>query len=354
MISHLCQSARYWVSIAVHGIWAVSVASCALDEIPSLTQPRDGKPLNGKVAVVYSENYGIHLGGLERLHPFDIRKYRRIYEALENQGVLSAADVYVPAELAPRQIRMVHTAKFVESLKDPAQVAGYLEAPATKMLPRRVLENGVLRPFRTASGGTILAAREALKYGVGINLGGGYHHAKPDHGEGFCIYADIPIAIRVLREEKKIGRVLVVDLDVHQGNGTIVCTKDDPQTYTFSIHQRGIYPIPKEKGDRDVEIPPGTTDLEYLAILKRELPKALTKSRPKVVFVVAGCDTLRGDPLASVFMTPEGVVQRDLYVVDTCLRRKIPVVFTLGGGYSKDAWKTQLKSVKSIIERGER
>jgi histone deacetylase 11 len=337
--------------MVIHGFWVVSVVSCASDETPSLTQPREGKPLNGKVAVVYSENYGIHLGGLERLHPFDIRKYRRIYEALEKQGVLTAADVHVPAELAPRQIRMVHTEGFVESLKNPAQVAEYLEAPATKMLPRQVLENGVLRPFRTASGGTLLAAREALKYGVGINLGGGYHHAKPDRGEGFCIYADIPIAIRILRDEKKIGRVLVADLDVHQGNGTIVCTKDDPETYTFSIHQRGIYPIPKEKGDRDVEIPPGTTDAEYMAILKRELPKVLAKSRPKLVFVVAGCDTLRGDPLASVSMTPEGVARRDLYVVDACLRRNIPVVLTLGGGYSKDAWKTQFQSVKGIIER---
>jgi histone deacetylase 11 len=303
------------------------------------------------VAVVYSESYGIHLGGLERLHPFDIRKYRRIYNALEKDGVLTAADVYVPGELTPAQIRTVHTEGFVESLRNPATVAEYLEAPVTKGLPRRMIESGVLRPFRTASGGTLVAAREALKHGVGINLGGGYHHAKPDRGEGFCIYADIPVAIRVLRSEKRIGRALVVDLDVHQGNGTIVCTRDDPLTYTFSIHQRGIYPIPKEKGSRDVEILAGTTDAEYLAILRRELPGVLDRSRPKIVFVVAGCDTLDGDPLASVSMTPKGVAARDLYVVDACLRRRIPVVFTLGGGYSKDAWRTQCRSVKGIVER---
>jgi len=126
------------------------------------------------VAAVYSENYGIHLGGLERLHPFDIGKYGHIYKALEKDGVLSAADVYVPEELTAAQIRTVHTEGFVESLGHPATVAKYLEAPVTKHLPRGMMESGVLRPFRGASGGTLVAAREALKHGVGITLGGGY------------------------------------------------------------------------------------------------------------------------------------------------------------------------------------
>lgn len=341
------------VLLGVLGVAGFSV-SCAMPGDPALTVPREGKPLDNRVAVVYSKKYGIRLAGLEKLHPFDIGKYHKIYDALRQDGLLKDEDVYVPAPLTDAQVRTVHTEGFLQSLGSSRTVATYLEAPALKGVPHFLMKRGVLNPLRKGAGGTLVAAECALKFGVGINIAGGYHHAKPDAGEGFCVFADIPITIQLLREAGKIKRVLVVDLDVHQGNGTVVCLKDDPESYTFSIHQKEIYPVPKEKGDRDVEIGHGTTDEVYLKLLRKHLPEVFAASKPDMVFIVAGCDTLAGDPLATCAMTPEGVARRDLITVKECLKRKVPVVVTLGGGYSAEAWRTQYLSLKGIIEEAKK
>lgn len=316
----------------------------------ALRVPKQGEPVAGKVAVVYSQKYRIRLGGMEKLHPFDIGKYDKIYGQLAEDGLLTEKQVYVPTALTDEQVKLVHSEGFLESLKSSRTVARYLEAPTLGVLPQAMLTNGVLKPLRTGAGGTLVATEAALKHGIGINLAGGYHHAKPEVGEGFCVFADIPIAIRSLRAEGKLGRALVVDLDVHQGNGTIVCLQGDEKSYTFSIHQNNIYPIPKEDGDHDVEILGGTGDDKYLALLKEELGKAFDASKPDIVFIVAGCDTLEGDPLASCTMTPEGVAKRDFYVVQESRKRGLPVVMTLGGGYSKQAWRAQYLSVRGILE----
>ena len=208
----------------------------------------------------------------------------------------------------------------------------------------------MLEPFRRASGGTLLAARQALQSGIGINLGGGYHHAKPDRGEGFCLYADVPIAIRKLQAESLIKRAIVIDVDVHQGNGTIVCLPDDDSTFTFSMHQDDIYPIPKEVGDLDVELSSGMQDQEYLEILAEQLPKILAEAEADICFIVGGCDPLDGDPLANLKMTADGIVKRDHAIIQACAERNLPVVLTLSGGYSPDAWKSQYLSIKNLIE----
>ena len=195
----------------------------------------------------------------------------------------------------------------------------------------------------------MLAGRLALYHGIAINLAGGYHHAKPDRGEGFCIYADMAIAIRELRAAGLIRRALVVDLDVHQGNGTAEIFAGDDAVFTFSIHEDDIYPIPKARSDLDVELPAGTTDEQYLAALRAHLPGAIDSARPDVVFLQAGCDTLAGDPLARMRMTPEGIAARDGEVIDACVRRGIPVVMVLGGGYSPQAWEAQYLSVARTV-----
>ncbi len=315
------------------------------------TASSQAEPKAAKVALVYSKKYEINLAGLERVHVFDIHKYAKIAKQLVKDGLLSEHDFHVPKELRRDQILLVHTPEFLESLKDSRAVAAYLEAPLAAILPVRVMEAGMLRPFRYASGGTILAARLALKHGLAINGGGGYHHARPDRGEGFCVYADMPIAIRLLQNEKLIRRVLVVDLDVHQGDGTIVCCRGDDRVFTFSMHQGNIYPVPKQKGDLDIELEAGTDDDTYLRILRRTLPGVIDRSRPDLVIFQAGCDTLAGDPLAGLAMTEEGIVARDAYVIDTCVQRGIPVVMTLGGGYSRQAWKVQYASIRRIIEK---
>jgi histone deacetylase 11 len=302
------------------------------------------------VPLVYSTHFQINLAGLERSHPFDIHKYSKIARQLVRDGLLQGSDFRVPKELSREEMLLVHTPEYLESLKSPAAVARYLEAPLAAILPARLIDRGVLRAFRHASGGTILAGRLALQKQIAINLGGGYHHAKPDGGEGFCVYADIPIAVRLLQREKLIRRALVVDLDVHQGNGTAMCFRGDDSVFTFSMHQSDIYPVPKEKSDCDIELQPGTNDQTYLRVLRQVLPGVIGRSRPDLVVLQAGCDTLAGDPLADLCMTGEGIARRDGYVVETCVARGIPLAMTLGGGYSSRAWKVQYASIRGILE----
>ena len=304
-----------------------------------------------KVAIVYSTNYDINVLGLERLHPFDIRKYARIYLQLQTDGYLRPEDVFVPEPLSEEQILLVHTDAFLDSLKDPQRVAQYLEAGFVALFPANTVDATILRSFRWASGGTILAARQALDCGIAINLGGGYHHAKPDAGEGFCVYNDLAIAIRSLQKDGLIQRACVIDLDVHQGNGTAVIFAGDDNVFTFSMHQRDIYPIPKETSDWDIELDSGTTDQQYLQLLRSVLPAVLARAQPDIVFLQAGCDTHVADPLASLAMTQTGIVHRDALVIDTCLAQGIPIVMTLGGGYHPEAWSTQYASIARTIDK---
>lgn len=300
--------------------------------------------------LVYCKRFEIDLAGLERSHPFDVHKYAKIAKRLVRDGLVSAGGFHVPEEVSREEMLLVHTPEYLESLKISARVATYLEAPLAAILPAALLDRSVLRAFRHASGGTILAGRLALEQGIAVNIGGGYHHAKPDRGEGFCIYADMAIAIRLLQQKKLIRRALVVDLDVHQGNGTAVCFRGDDSVFTFSMHQADVYPIPKETSDCDVELESGTDDPTYLRILRRRLPEVIDCSRPELVVLQAGCDTLAGDPLAGLCMTEEGIVCRDSYIVDTCAARGIPVAMTLGGGYSSRAWQVQQASIRRILE----
>jgi len=316
----------------------------------AVKSPREGRAMNDRVAVVYSLRYQVELGGAEKLHAFDIRKYAKIYLALNTAGLLRPEDVFVPEPADRESLLLVHTAAYLESLKDSKKAARYLEAPLVAAMPAGLVESQILKPFRYATGGTILASRLALEYGIGINIGGGYHHAKPDMGEGFCVYNDLAVAIRVLQREGLVRRALVVDLDVHQGNGTAVCFAGDPDVFTFSMHQGNIYPVPKETSDLDVELPAGTDDAAYQKILLEHLPAVFDRARPDLVLLQAGCDTLRGDPLAGLLMTKAGIIARDACVVDEAVRRGVPVVVTLGGGYSPKAWDVQFASVRRTIE----
>jgi histone deacetylase 11 len=331
-----------WFSIGVLGFFHVN---CSLSGAPAVLQ----KP--SPIPIVYSAKYKISVFGMEKLHPFDIAKYDKIYNGLKKDGYVTKASVINPAEVTREQMLLIHTENYIERLKKTKNVARYLEVPQLSIIPNNLLDKMIVSRFRKASGGTIEARRQALKSKskMAINLGGGFHHAKPDKGEGFCIIADVPIAIRVLQEEKLIKRALIIDTDIHQGNGTIVCLKDDPSTYTFSMHEADIYPMPKEVGDEDVELRGGVTDAVYLKILASKLDDLFLKSKPDIVFHVAGCDALNGDPLASGKMTHAGIQKRDAMIVKACEKYGVPYVMTLSGGYSKDAWNAQYKSISALI-----
>lgn len=305
--------------------------------------PRPGQA-NTKVAVVYSDQYSIRLAGLEKLHPHP-QPYAKAYTKLVTEGWLTPQDVWVPKEASEKQIRNAHSEAFVRSLESSATVARYLELPALAAMPDALLDSAILTPFRTHVGGTLLAARLAIQHGVAINMGGGYHHAFRDRGEGFCIYNDIAIAIRTLQQEGLIERALVIDLDVHQGNGTAGIFAGDESAYTFSMHQGNIYPIPKTPSDWDIDLPAGTTDAAYLRILGQAMPKLLADAKPDLVILQGGGDVLAGDSLGGLAMTPEGLIARDAMVIDACVKADIPIATTFGGGYSRQAWRAVTQSM---------
>lgn len=330
----------------------LSIASggCAGTFNAATAEPRAGRLISGRAAVVYSSRYEVDLWGLEKLHPFDIHKYGRIARELVRSGHMTTADFFVPPEVTREQLLRVHTPGYLTSLGSPKIVAGYLESKAVKMLPAKRLDEGMLRAFRTSTGGTLVAARWAMACGLGINLGGGYHHAHPDRGAGFCIYADVPIAIRSLQAEGRIETALLVDLDVHQGNGNAVCFRGDDRVFTFSIHEADIYPMPKAESDLDVALRPPVDDARYLAVLKAHLPRLLDNEAPDLVVLLGGVDVYREDPLAHFGLTTEGIVARDEYVVRQARARGIPVLYVTSGGYSKVAWKIQYRSIANLLE----
>ena len=348
---HLQHPALPRVVATVLSCLALGPAGCANRFDADTADPRGGNLVGGRAAVVYSSRYEIDLAGLEKTHPFDIHKYGRIARTLVRDGYLAAPDFFVPPEVTRDQLLLVHTPEYLASLRSPKQVARYLESKPMKILPARSLDQGVLRAFRYTTGGTIVAARWAMTCGLGINLGGGYHHAHPDHGEGFCVYADVPIAVRVLQQERRIRRALLVDLDVHQGNGNAVCFHGDDSVFTFSIHQANIYPVPKARSDRDVELLPPVDDDRYMDVLRHHLPDLIHSVRPDLVVLLAGVDTHRDDPLAQFSLTERGIVARDQYVVAQARQHDIPVLYVTSGGYSDHAWQIQYASIANLLRQ---
>jgi len=193
----------------------------------------------------------------------------------------------------------------------------------------------VERSFR-AAGGTLEAARHALTAGIAMNLAGGTHHAFSTHGEGFCVLNDVAIAVRALRAESLIRRAAVVDLDVHQGNGTHAIFADDEETYTFSMHGRRNYPFRKVAGRLDVELEDGTGDAEYLELLAGVLPGVLAESRADLVLFLAGADPHEGDTLGRLRLTFDGLMRRDALVLESCRAVGVPVAIMIAGGYGRD------------------
>jgi histone deacetylase 11 len=313
------------------------------------TPPRSGRVLPGGAVVAWSPDYRISFFGIEKLHPFDIGKMDRIVAHLVGQGLLAEPDLAVPAPASEEELALAHAPEYLASLRRMPVLSRALEVPVPDIFPESVLEQRVLVPFRTAVGGTVLAARAALQHGLGINLGGGYHHARPALGHGFCIYNDVAHAIYTLRAEGFAGPVLIVDTDVHQGDGNHAFFADDPTVYTFSMHRGDLFPHPKVPGDRDVELLPETDSAQYLARLQAELEELLPQVRPALVVHVAGADILSDDPLGGLQIAPEGLVQRDLAVLQATRSRGIPLLHVLAGGYGPSAGSAQASAIERML-----
>ncbi len=281
-------------------------------------------------AVVYSEKYYCDIG----MHVFPAQKYRLVYAMLEENGDLARPGVEVLAPRLPtrEELRLVHDGKYL----DDALNARLTPATFSSELPVR---RDVVDAFLLSTGGTLVAAERAGVAGRGINLGGGYHHAFADHAEGFCFFNDVAIACRKLLQERRVARIAIVDCDLHQGNGTAYIFQDEPNVFTFSIHQENNYPI-KQRSDLDIGLDDGVGDDEYLKRLSGAIERIQAEFKPDFVFYLAGADPFRQDQLGSLELTHEGFRKRDDMVIGVFCGSNIPLCVVLAGGYSQDVRDT--------------
>jgi acetoin utilization deacetylase AcuC-like enzyme len=296
--------------------------------------------------LVYHEGYDLNLGQ----HVFPSRKYRLVRERLLTEGFAQPED-FVEPEMAPLEdLLLVHEADWVIKLKNGTLTYGdilRLEIPYS-----RRMVNG----FFLAAGGTTLAARLALRDRIAFNVGGGFHHAFPDHGEGFCAINDIAVAIRRLQREGAIERALVVDCDVHQGNGTAAVFAGDRSVFTLSIHQLNNYPQVKPPSNIDINLHDDVGDEEYLNRLRDSYVAAVMGFQPHLIVYVAGADPYCEDQLGGLSLTVEGLQERDRLVLETALRHRAAAVVVLAGGYAMNVHDTvtihsnTAKAVKEVLD----
>jgi acetoin utilization deacetylase AcuC-like enzyme len=267
-------------------------------------------------------------------HPFPISKYPLLKDRLLAEGLLSICDIIESEPLDRETLELVHTAEYLNKLESSG-----LSAAEQRRLGMPWSDALWLRS-RLASGGTLLAARAALDLGLSGNLAGGTHHAFADHGEGFCVLNDVAVAVAKLRVEGAIERAAIIDLDVHQGNGTAAIFEGTDEVFTFSMHGERNYPTDKMRSDLDVALKDGVGDAEYLDSLQCHLPAVLEKAAADIVFYLAGVDVAAGDRYGKLALTDEGIRARDLAVIETVRGRGVPLVIVLGGGYAATRERT--------------
>jgi len=267
-------------------------------------------------------------------HPFPMAKYPLLLERLLAEGLVAPPDLIEPGEATLDDLRLVHTGDYLAQL-----AAGSLDAAAVRRIG--VPWSAALwRRSRLAVQGTLEAALAALDDGLAANLAGGTHHAFADHGEGFCVLNDVGVATRVLQRDGRLRRALVVDLDVHQGNGTAAIFEGDPDVFTFSMHGERNYPLQKMRSTLDVGLEDGLGDEGYLDLLRRHLGTILGGFAPELVFYLAGVDPARGDRYGRLALSDEGLARRERHVLETCRARGLPVVLTIAGGYAPTPQRT--------------
>jgi acetoin utilization deacetylase AcuC-like enzyme len=289
--------------------------------------------------IVYSRHYEVDLGG----HVWPIAKYRLIAARLVEQGHVPRVGFVEPEPCSWDDLALVHTPDYLDKVRN-----GRLSEQEIRMLELPWIPE-VADGFRLMSGGTCRAAELALGAGVAVHLGGGLHHAFPDHGEGFCLFNDVAVAIRKLQGAGLIRRAAVVDCDVHHGNGTAFIFAIDPSVFTFSIHQQLNYPAWKPASDLDIGLPDGTGDDEYLARLAEALPKVIG-SRPDLIVYLAGSDPFREDQLGGLSLTLDGLRRRDRLVLDAAAGAGAPVAIVLAGGYAARVEDTVTAHVNTVVE----
>jgi acetoin utilization deacetylase AcuC-like enzyme len=278
-------------------------------------------------------------------HRFPLPKYRLLREAVEREGL---GDVCHAAAAPWELLATVHDPDYLDRVKNGELTRREERALGLPWSPELV-ERG-----RRSTAGTVHAAADALDKGIGMNLGGGTHHAARAQGRGYCLFNDVAVAVAAMRRERGLGRVLIVDCDVHQGDGTAELFAGDPETFTLSVHGGANYPFRRATSDLDVDLRSGTGDGEYLAALDDALARAFPASRPELVFFLAGADPWEGDRLGRLSLTKRGLRSRDAVVLDTAAGEGAPVCVVLAGGYAPDIADTveiNLATARAVAAR---
>jgi len=276
-------------------------------------------------------------------------KYEVLPEQLLHEGTVSEDNFFKPRKLSENQILLTHSGEYLSKLNNLTlnrKEARKIGFPIRKDL----IERG-----KYISHATYECALFAIKYGISMNIAGGTHHAYADRGEGFCLLNDMAIASNILLTQKIINKILFIDLDVHQGNGNAHIFKNDNRVFTFSMHGEKNYPLRKEDSNLDIALPDKTEDKLYLSLLKESLPKIIDEVKPEIIFYQAGVDILKTDKLGRLSVSIDGCKKRDEFVLETCKKNNIPVVVTMGGGYSEkfsdiiEAHSNTYRSAQSIF-----
>lgn len=303
------------------GLLGVQRVSTVLDQVARRRAGQMSHPW-----CVYSDQYYADMGD----HIFPVEKYRRLYARLTATGVLGPDDVVPPQPACDEDILRVHEAAYIAHLRRLAALGwGYLtpDTPVTA----EILEGAIL-----STGGTIVCGRLAMEIGISLHLSGGFHHAFPDHGEGFCYINDVAVAIRRLQADRLARRAAIIDADVHQGNANAAIFAGDSSVFTFSIHEEDNYPFPKPPSDLDIGLPWRCSDAEYLAGIRAGIEAVLTQTSPDIIFYLAGADPYEDDMLGGLGVTMEGLRLRDRLVISACREARVPLAIVLAGGYARD------------------
>jgi len=263
-------------------------------------------------------------------HRFPMPKYSRLRERVVTEGIIKPEDLIVPEEASDEQILRAHDADYLEKVKTGTLTAKEIRRIGFPWTPEMVERS------RRSSGATIAACKTALVEGFAVNLAGGTHHAFRDHGEGYCVFNDSAIASRAMQTEGRVRRMVILDCDVHQGNGTAAILQGDSTIFTFSIHGEKNFPYHKEKSDLDIELLDGTGDKVYLDMLEEGVQRALAMSHADLAIYLAGADPFEGDRLGRLKLTKDGLRQRDELVLGLCKARDLPVAITMAGGYARN------------------
>lgn len=282
-------------------------------------------------------------------HRFPMEKYDLLPEQLKYEGTAETSDFFIPDALPDADILLTHTEEYLYKLHHQTLSSKEIRNIGFPMTPALVTRG------KHIANGTWMCAQFAIKQGVALNIAGGTHHAYADRGEGFCIFNDIAIAANIMKKTYPGTKILIIDLDVHQGNGTAKIFEDEPDVFTLSVHGAKNYPVRKEKSDLDIALPDGTGDAAYLDALKNCIPVTIQQFKPDFIFYLAGVDVLATDKLGRLSLSKQGCKDRDAYIFYLAKHHQIPIAVSMGGGYSPrisdilDAHANTFKAAKEVF-----